>query len=114
MNELCGTQVKGRIARSTRSVFSDNGKGQEIMSDIGADFKGSLDLETKKRVLKGILDTLVQQNRDDWSRMDGTGCPLDCDQALAKPWLDNFSWGFQWGSDGEPPETKRGTELKKP
>jgi hypothetical protein len=112
-NELCGTQVKGRMAQSTRSIFSDNSTGQQIMSDIGADFNGSLDLETKKRILKGIMDTLVRQNQDDWYKMVGTDCPLICDQKLAAPWLDNFSWGFQWGSDGEPPETKRGSEIKK-
>ena len=113
MNELCGTQVKGRVAQSTRSVFSGNSIGQQIMSDIGADFKGSLDLETKKRILKSILDTLVRQNEDDWYRMDGTDCPLVCDQKLAAPWLENFSWGFQWGPEDEP-ITARGSELKKP
>jgi hypothetical protein len=114
MNELCGTQVKGRIARSTRSVFSDYSTGQEVMSDIGADFNGSLDLETKKRILKDIMDTLVRRNQDDWYKMNGTDCALVCDQSVARPWLENFSWGFQWGSDGEPPETKRGSELRKP
>jgi len=114
MNELCGTQVKGRIARSTRSVFSDYSAGQEVMSDLGADFNGSLDLETKKRILKDIMDTLVRRNQDDWYKMTGTDCALVCDQSAAQPWLENFSWGFQWGSDDEPPETKRGSELKKP
>jgi hypothetical protein len=32
------------------------------MSDIGADFNGSLDLETKKRILKDIMDTLVRRS----------------------------------------------------
>jgi hypothetical protein len=59
------------------------------------------------------MDTLVRRNQDDWYKMVGTDCPLICDQSLATPWLDNFSWGFQWGSDGEPPETKRGSEIKK-
>jgi hypothetical protein len=114
MNELCGTQGKGRTAMSVRSVFSSNSTGQEIMFDIGEDFAGVLDLPTKKRILKDILDTLVRKNQDDWYKMVGTDCPLICDQSLAASWLDNFSWGFQWGSDGEPPETKRGSELKKP
>jgi len=114
MNELCGSQVKGRTAISVRSVFSSNSKGQEIMFDIGEAFSGTLDLETKKRVLKGIMDTLVRRNQDDWYKMEGTDCPLICDQSRAKPWLDSFSWGYQWGSDGEPPETKRGYELQKP
>ena len=114
MNDLCGTQGRGRTALSVRSVFSSNSTGQEIMFDIGDAFNGSLDLETKKRILKGIMDTLVRRNEDDWYKMEGTDCPLACDQSLAKSWLDSFSWGFQWGSDGEPPETKRGYELKKP
>ena len=59
------------------------------------------------------MDSLVRRNQDDWFKMVGTDCPLDCDQSLATPWLDNFSWGFQWGSNGEPPETKRGSEIKK-
>jgi hypothetical protein len=113
MNELCGTQVKGRIAQSTRSFFSSNSVGQEAMSDIGADFAGSLDLATKKRVLKNILDQLVRDHETDWYKMGGTDCPLVCDQSLAGPWLENFSWGFQWGPE-EVPITKRGYELKKP
>jgi hypothetical protein len=114
MNKLCGTEVKGRMALSTRSVFSSNSTGQEIMSEIGEDFDGNEDLEFKKAVLKRIMDKLVRENQDGWYKMEGTDCPLVCDQSLAKPWLESFSWGFQWGSDGEVPDTKRGYELKKP
>ena len=114
MNELCGTQERGIAAQSVRSVFSSNSTGQKIMSELGEDFAGiGYDLDFKKRVLKRIIDKLVRDNENDWYDMEGTDCPLVCDQSVAAPWLENFSWGFQWGPE-DVPITKRGTELKKP
>jgi hypothetical protein len=60
-----------------------------------------------------VVDSASRASQDDWYKMVGIDCPLARDQSLATSWLDNFSRGFQWGSNGEPPETTRGSEIKK-
>jgi len=114
MNELCDTQERGIAAQAVRSVFNSNSTGQSLMRELGGDFirtKG--DLGFRKDVLKRVMDRRVREEENDWYGMDGTDCPLVCDQSVAAPWLENFSWGFQWGPD-DVPITARGSDLKKP
>lgn len=114
MNELCDTQERGIIAQGIRSVFNSNSTGQKIMWELGTDFvRTKEDLAFKKDLLRRVLDRRVREEENDWYGMDGTDCPLVCDQKLATPWLENFSWGFQWGPE-DVPITKRGSELTKP
>jgi hypothetical protein len=114
MNELCDTQERGIAAQAVRSVFNSNSAGQSIMRELGGDFvRTNGDLGFKKDVLKRVLDRRVRDEENDWYGMDGTDCPLVCDQSVAAPWLENFSWGFQWGPE-DVPITARGSELKKP
>ena len=114
MNELCDTQERGIAAQAVRSAFNSNSTGQSIMRELGGDFvrtKG--DLGFKKDILKRVMDRRIREEENDWYGMDGTDCPLVCDQSLAAPWLENFSWGFQWGPE-DVPITARGSDLKKP
>lgn len=100
MNELCDNQGVGMLSHLLRSGVTTDYTGQEAMAAIGQAFGSTdRDMTYRKGLMKIYLDSKVRNNQNGWNGMEGTQCPMTCDEVAtgAKKWLDNAGWGYQWG-----------------